>query len=109
MKVRFEIGIAKGVLKTGDARNEETQKVLNEHVAYDIWGDLRHIRNSIVHNNGVAYSKVTNCKIIQCFKPGDKVELDFEKMRVIFLLLAEFRNELNSLSILPRKGIRLPG
>lgn len=107
--LRVEIGIAKGVFKTGDAKNAERQKLLNQHVANDIWGDLRHIRNSIIHNNGVAYSKITKCKIIKCFKPGDKVELDFEKMRAIFLLLAEFRNELSSLSRPPRKSIRLPG
>jgi len=107
--LRVEIGIAKGVLDIGARNNDQTREVLNQHVAYDIWGDIRHLRNSIVHNNGLAYSKITGCNIIKCFKPGDKVELDFEKMRAIFLLLADFRNELSSLSIPPRKGIRLPG
>lgn len=106
--LRVEIGIAKGVLKKGATNNEESRDVLNRHVIYDIWGNLRHLRNSIVHTNGVAYSKITGCKIIKCFSPGDKIELDFEKMRAIFMLLAHFRNELNSMSFPPRKSIRLP-
>lgn len=107
--LRIEIGIAKGVLDRGATNNEETRKILNQHVISDTWGDLRHLRNSLVHNNGVAYSKITNCKIVKCFKPGDKVNLDFNKMRAIFMLLAEFRNELDRMSRPPRKGIRLPG
>ncbi len=107
--LRVEIGIAKGVLDSGAINNEKSREILNQHVVYDIWGDLRHLRNSIVHNNGVAYSKITGCKIIRCFKPEDKVELDFEKMHAIFGLLADFRNELNRMSSPPRKGIRLPG
>lgn len=107
--LRKEIGIAQGVLKAGAINDEASRKVLNQHVVYDIWGDIRHLRNSIVHNTGVANSKITGCKIIKCFKPGDKVELDFEKMRAIFLLLADFRNKLNSLSLPPRKGIRVSG
>ena len=107
--LRVEIGIAKGVLGIGARNNDRTRQVLNQHVTYDIWGDIRHLRNSIVHNNGLAYSKITGCNVINCFKPGDKVELDLKKMRAIFLLLADFRNELSSLSIPPRKGIRLPG
>ena len=107
--LRIQIGIAKGVLDADAVNNADTRNILNQHVTYDIWGDLRHLRNSIVHNNGIAYSKMTGCKIVRCFSPGDRVELDFEKMRAIFLLLADFRNELSSLSLPPRKGIRLPG
>lgn len=107
--LRIEIGIAKGALDHGATNNDATRKILNQHVVSDIWGDLRHLRNSIAHNNGVAYSKITSCKIVKCFKPGDKVELDFKKMRAIFIMLAEFRNELGRMSRPPRKGIRLPG
>ncbi len=106
--LRIEVGIAKGVLDVGASNNEQTRGILNKQVVYDIWGDLRHLRNSIVHNNGLANSKITGCKIIKCFNPGDKIELDYEKMRAIFMLLADFRNKLNSLSIAPRESIRLP-
>ncbi len=107
--LRIEIGIAKGVLGSGSINDEAARKILNEHVIYDLWGDLRHLRNSIIHNKGIAYSKITSCKIVKCFKPGDKVELDLNKMRDIFMLLAKFRNDLDCMSRPPRKGIRLPG
>ena len=106
--LRVEIGIAKGVLDAGAINNDESREILNKHVVYDIWGDLRLLRNSIVHNKGIAYSKITRCKIIKCFKPGDKVALDYEKMRAIFMLLASFRNELQELSFPPRY-IQIPG
>ncbi len=107
--LRIEVGIAKGVLEAGATNNEETQKILNQHVVSDIWGDLRHLRNSIVHKNGVATADVAKCKIIRCFLPGDKIELDFDKMRDIFMLLADYRNELDRLSRPPWSGIKLPG
>lgn len=107
--LRIEVGIAKGVLVKGATNTEQTRTVLNEHVKSDLWGDIRHLRNSIVHNNGVASSDVEKCKLIKCFSPGNPIELDFQKMRAIFLFLAEYRNELDRLSRPPRKGIRLPG
>jgi len=107
--LRIEIGVAKGVLDLGATNSKATRNILNQHVVSDIWGDLRHLRNSIVHNNGIAYSKITNCKIVKCFKPEDKVKLDFNKMRAIFMLLGEFRNELDRMARPPRKGIGLPG
>jgi len=106
--LRIEIGIAKGVIPEGSTNNNATRKILNEHVKSDIWGDLRHLRNSIVHNNGIANSKINGCRIIKCFKHSDPIELDMKKMEVIFWLLADYRNELNRMSLPPRKGIRLP-
>ncbi|VAW17333.1 hypothetical protein MNBD_BACTEROID05-730 [hydrothermal vent metagenome] len=107
--LRIEIGVAKGVIDQGATNCDVTREILNQHVTNDLWGDLRHLRNSIVHNNGVAYPKIKNCKIIKCFQPGDKVALDYNKMHVIFMLLADFRNDLDRMSRAPRKPIRLPG
>lgn len=47
--LRLEIGIAKGLLEERATNNEHSRKILNEHVVSDIWGDLRYLRNSIVH------------------------------------------------------------
>lgn len=106
--LRIEIGKAMGVLLS-DAKNDEaTKDILNKHVKYDVWGDLRFFRHSILHANGVANSEFSRCKKITWFQPGDKIELTYEKVRKIFLLLASFRNELHSLSFPPRKGIRVP-
>lgn len=107
--LRVEVGIAMGVLPKGSTNTEETRVVLNQHVVSDIWGDIRLLRNSIVHKDSIASSEITRCKIIKCFLPGQHIELDFKKMRAIFMLLAIYRNELDKLSRPPRKGIRLPG
>lgn len=106
--LRIEIGKAMGLLPE-DAKNcDNTQKILSKHVMYDLWGDLRLFRHSILHANGVASSDFTKCKIIKWFNPGDKIELTFERVHRIFIWLAEFRNELQSLSFPPRRGIRIP-
>lgn len=107
--LRIELGIAKGIIPQGSTNTDEVRRELNKHVVSDIWGDLRHLRHSIVHSNGWAYSKIEKCKIITCFKENDYIILDFSKMQAIFLLLAEYRNELYKMSIPPRKGVRLPG
>ena len=43
----------------------------------DALGDLRHIRNDIVHNNSVASKGSSGqCKVLRWFKPGDKITLE---------------------------------
>lgn len=42
----------------------------------DALGDLRHIRNDLVHHNGIATEKqIGKCKILKWFKPTDKIVL----------------------------------
>lgn len=105
--LRIEIGKAISVLPQDAERDEATRQVLNRHVTYDLWADLRYIRNSIVHNNGVAVSDVGKCKLITWFKPKETIELSYEKMQQIFLFLGQFRNELHTMSMPPRRPIRL--
>ncbi len=99
--LRIEIGKAIGVLLESAENCEKTRKILNKHVISDIWGDIRHLRNSIVHKNCIASSRITECKVIKCFSPGKKIELDFNKMQAIFILLARYRNELHRMSFSP--------
>jgi hypothetical protein len=108
--LRIEIGIAKGHLPKGSKHDGKNREILNEHVKNDFWGDIRYIRNSIVHNNCVANNEMKNCKIIKWFSPGTEIRLDYEKMYVIFLQFGYYRNELHSMSFPQREGyrIRLP-
>ncbi len=106
--LRIEIGKANGVLEQ-DAKNcEETRNILNKHVVSDFWGDMRLLRNSIIHRNGIANSDITKCNIFKWFKPGDFIELDYQKMRVIFLSMCDYRNELHNMPLPPPKGIKIP-
>ena len=105
--LRIEIGKAIGVLPADAIQSEDTRKVLNQHVVSDLWGDLRHIRNGIVHANGVATSEIEKCKLIKWFKKGDTIELTFDRMRDLFLALAHYRNKIHDMS-LPKRTFRIP-
>ena len=86
-----------------DGNHEE----LREHASFDLWGDIRHLRNSIVHNQGVATDEVGLCKVIKWFQPGDQISISPERMRGVFLALYGFRNELHAES-LKRTVIKVP-
>jgi len=105
--LRIEIGKALGVLKPDACANEETREILNRHVVSDFWGDMRHIRNSIVHANGVAIDEVKKCQIMKWFAPGDRIDLPHDRMRSIFLLMGKYRNDLHQMS-LPKRSFRVP-
>lgn len=42
-------------------------------VKSDLFGDINIIRNSIIHNNSIASSKVKKCKLLKWFKPDDEI------------------------------------
>lgn len=92
--LRREYAIAKGKLRRDETDSKAEQKILREHASHDLWGDLRHIRQSIVHNQGVATSNVGRCKLIRWFSPGDTISITSPHMRAIFLALLTYRNEL---------------
>ena len=41
-----------------------------------IMGDVRHLRRSIIHNNGIAVPEVNNCELLKWFAPGDHIMID---------------------------------
>jgi hypothetical protein len=73
--LRREYAIAKGFLDRNERDPEIEQKCLRDHASHDLWGDLRHLRTSIVHNLGIATSDISKCKLIKWFKPGDPIVL----------------------------------
>jgi hypothetical protein len=105
--LRIEIGKAIGVLPADATQSEETRKVLNQHVADDLWGDIRHIRNGIVHANGIATAEIQKCKLIKWFRQGETIDLTFERMRALFLALAYYRNKIHDMA-LPKRNFRIP-
>lgn len=105
--LRVEIGRALGVVTPEMVDADEIRGVLNQFVRNDVWGDARYLRNSIVHNNGVANEEVKKCRVFRWFSPGQKIELTYERMRKIFLDFGCFRNEIHALS-LPKQVYLLP-
>lgn len=105
--LRIEIGKTVRVLREGARASESTRKILNKTVTSEFWGDMRHLRNSIVHSQGVANSEIARCKLLTWFKPGEAIDLPRERMHRIFLLMGHSRNALHELS-LPKRTFRIP-
>jgi len=64
-------------------------------ISSDIMGDLRLLRNSIIHNKGIAGSDVGKCKVIQRFAPGDAITLTKSDMNeIIRAIKSELRARL---------------
>ncbi len=92
--LRRQYVIAKGHLDRHETDRAVIECRLRKYASHDLWGDLRLLRQSIVHNHGVATSDTKRCKLIRWFKPGDSISLTPEHMSVIFLGLLRYRNEL---------------
>ena len=106
--LRIEIGKAIGVIDKGAVNCDATRLILNEHVRSNLWGDMRLLRNSIIHNKGVAISDIAKCNIFRWFMPGDFIEFDYLKMREVFLAMDDFKIYLHNMSLRPSKGIKIP-
>ena len=62
-----------------DLYREEIAKLLNiekSEFKAPIFGDFRLLRNSIIHNHGIATSDVVKCEILKWFKPGERISVD---------------------------------
>jgi len=105
--LRIEIGKAMGVVSSDATNTEETRAILNKEVKNDFWGDMRHLRNSILHAHGIANSEVDKCKVIKWFKSGDRIVLGYQKVRAIFLCLGAYRNEIHKMQF-PTRTFRIP-
>jgi len=58
-----------------------------DELASDLFGDLRHFRRSIIHNNGYAISEVDRCKILKWFRANDEIIIDGARMDQLIRLL----------------------
>jgi hypothetical protein len=49
----------------------------------DVFGDIRYLRNSIVHHAAIALPDVARCKVLKWFKPGDRIALSRDQFRTL--------------------------
>jgi hypothetical protein len=89
--LRREWALAKGVLSPSMEKKAEQDKVLNEQMNDDFWGDMRLLRRSIIHHGGRAIDEIANAKLIKWFKRDEEIT----------------RNDIHSDS-LPKRTFRLP-
>lgn len=57
-------------------RVAEENGVTKEDIRWDIMGDLKIFRESIIHHRGIAISKVKNCKILKWFNAGEIININ---------------------------------
>ena len=79
---RAQIANAKGV----------TKDVLKS----DVMGDIRWLRQSIVHHRGIATDEVGNCKVLTWFAKGDEIFLNEQKFLQMISHARAYLDELRS-------------
>ena len=86
---------------------KSARKKLNDRIHNYFWEDMCRLRNAILHEKGRATKEFAEMRILTWFSQGESLDLDFEKMKVIFDHLVDFRNWLGIISI-PRYSPRFP-
>ena len=62
----------------------------------DIFGEIRIIRESIIHHRAIALEKVEEFKLLKWFKKGDKIEIDSKKFeRIIYHIFYSIYNDIS--------------
>jgi hypothetical protein len=59
-----------------------------------IMGDLRLLRNSIIHNGGIATSDAERCEVIQWFKRSDRIAIDKNQFEMALHQIAAYISSL---------------
>ena len=64
-------------------------------IVSDIFGDIRRIRNDIIHHQNTATVDGAKCKLLKFFKPGDEIYLSSDQAK---LIIQNIRKALDDLS-----------
>jgi len=67
-------------------------------VRSDLFGDLRLLRNSIIHNSSIAITDIEKCKVLKWFRKGDEIFIDGKKFEEITKLVRELRIQITASS-----------
>jgi hypothetical protein len=92
--LRREYAVAKGELSREERDQSTIECRLREYASFDLWGDIRLLRQSIVHHRGIATAEIERCKLIKWFQPGDLISITPVHMRALFMGLRKFYNDL---------------
>ncbi len=62
----------------------------------DIFGDIKILRESIIHHGAIVLDKVKEFKMLKWFKEGDKIEIDSKKFeRIIYHIFHSIFNDIS--------------
>jgi hypothetical protein len=71
----------------------QLEKLVGQKIQGDIWGDLRHLRNSIAHRDSKGVDEINKAKLIKNFIPGQKITLTQEVMAQIQIEIENWYTE----------------
>lgn len=54
-----------------------------DSIKVPVFGDLRRLRRSIIHNRGIAIPEVRRCEVFRWFQPGEEIFLDRDRFEEI--------------------------
>jgi hypothetical protein len=66
--MRREYVIAKGKLDPGEINKAVGEAAMREYACFGVWGDLRQLRQAIVHHRGIATKSTERCELFRWFK-----------------------------------------
>ena len=73
----------------------EEKRVLKENIKWDIMGDLKLFRESIIHHRGIAIPKIKNCKMLKWFEEGEIINIDNHQFEEIIRNIKISKYEIN--------------
>ncbi len=74
---------------------ESLGKIKND-LFVPVMGDLRLLRRSIIHHDGIALKDVENCEILKWFSKGDVIFIDKEKFENIIFHIKEMLRDFSA-------------
>jgi hypothetical protein len=66
-----------------------------EDLQVPIMGDIRHYRTSIIHHGGIALPEMQRCHVLPWFRPGERIELTGDQMR---MTVSRIRREISEIA-----------
>ncbi|EGB16496.1 hypothetical protein DND132_3293 [Pseudodesulfovibrio mercurii] len=79
-----------------------------DDLKHDFWGDMRDLRNYIVHHGRRNRKKLKKMKLLTMWRDDGVVEINNEVIAIIFRHCFRFRNEIHTISLPPRPTLRIP-
>ena len=87
---------------------EKAKGLNNDELKHVFWGDLRLLRNRIVHENEKTEIGLQNIETLKSCLNGSTVEINDVGLREVILGCLRYRNELYKESQPPREPMRVP-
>lgn len=85
---------------------ENISELRKNAIQSPLWGDIGRLRNSIIHNNGIAIDNVNKCSILTWFKAGEEIFINDKQFEMLILQVKKELNELPQ-KIRDKKSVKI--